>query len=123
MNQVSRLWDITAFLGNKPKLTVFLFVDGPYEETPREEEGQADVEKFFDDHLGASERDGMDKENLPSNLAELIIQVPSKIGSHSDSKSRNKDDDFEASSSEVNFSTDEGPIDQDPQQPGKWIDS
>lgn len=50
--------------------------DGPYGETPREEEGQADLERFFDDHLGASERDGMDKENLPSNLIEYVSLSP-----------------------------------------------
>lgn len=47
--------------------------DGPYGETPRDEEGQADLERFFDDHLGASERDGMDKENLPTNLAPVVL--------------------------------------------------
>lgn len=48
--------------------------DGPYGETPREEEGQADLERFFDDHLGASEREGMDKENLPSNQIETRVR-------------------------------------------------
>lgn len=51
-------------------------IDGPYDETPRDEDGQADLEKFFDDHLGASERDGMDKENLPTNLVPLIMRSP-----------------------------------------------
>lgn len=53
--------------------------DGPYEETPREQEGQADLERFFDDHLGASEKDGMDKENLPSNLVPLIAIAPREV--------------------------------------------
>lgn len=51
-------------------------IDGPYDETPRDEDGQADLERFFDDHLGASERDGMDKENLPTNLVPLIVRSP-----------------------------------------------
>lgn len=31
------------------------------------------MERFFDDHLGASEKEGMDKENLPSNLVETML--------------------------------------------------
>jgi hypothetical protein len=50
--------------------------DGPYDETPVEQEGQADLERFFDDHLGASDREGMDKENLPSNLVALLSAAP-----------------------------------------------
>lgn len=52
------------------------YIDGPYEETPREQEGQADLERFFDDHLGASEREGMDKENLPTNLVAQSVKPP-----------------------------------------------
>lgn len=58
--------------------------DGPYGETPREEEGQADLERFFDDHLGASERDGMDKENLPSNLVLHVSMRPPPVALASD---------------------------------------
>lgn len=53
--------------------------DGPYEETPVEQEGQADLERFFDDHLGASDRDGMDKENLPTNLVSLLSEPPQLV--------------------------------------------
>lgn len=53
--------------------------DGPYEETPVEKDGQADLERFFDDHLGASDRDGMDKENLPSNLVALLSEPPAPV--------------------------------------------
>lgn len=34
------------------------------------------MERFFDDHLGASERDGMDKENLPTNLVPIVLNNP-----------------------------------------------
>lgn len=37
------------------------------------------MEKFFDDHLGASEREGMDQENLPTNLVPLIMRRPNMI--------------------------------------------
>lgn len=50
-------------------------LDGPYDETPRDQEGQADLERFFDDHLGASDKDGMDKENLPTNLRPTIVSM------------------------------------------------
>lgn len=50
--------------------------EGSYDETPKDEEGQADLERFFDDHLGASERDGMDKENLPTNLVPFVVGAP-----------------------------------------------
>jgi hypothetical protein len=53
--------------------------DGPYDETPVEQEGQADLERFFDDHLGASDRDGMDKENLPTNLVSLLSEPPQSV--------------------------------------------
>lgn len=43
------------------------------------------MERFFDDHLGASERDGMDKENLPSNLIPIVFMNPQEVG---DSKIR-----------------------------------
>lgn len=56
-------------------LSLTSHLDGPYGESPREEEGQADLEKFFDDHLGASERDGMDKENLPSNIVPVLAPM------------------------------------------------
>jgi len=46
--------------------------DAAYEETPNDQDGQADLERFFDDHLGASDREGMDKENLPSNLVHQL---------------------------------------------------
>lgn len=56
-----------------------LFKDGPYGETPREEEGSADLERFFDDHLGASEKEGMDKENLPSNIVAQYLLNPKRL--------------------------------------------
>lgn len=33
------------------------------------------MERFFDDHLGASDKDGMDKENLPTNIVESIANM------------------------------------------------
>lgn len=50
--------------------------DEKYEETPADSESQAELERFFDDHLGASDRDGMDKENLPSNLVPIVSNDP-----------------------------------------------
>lgn len=61
--------------------------DAAYEETPNEQEGQADLERFFDDHLGASDREGMDKENLPSNLVHLLAEPASHLGDNQGSGS------------------------------------
>lgn len=74
-----RVWLIqfcVALTTNSPDARPELNPDGPYEETPVEREGQADLERFFDDHLGASDRDGMDKENLPTNLIASVSESP-----------------------------------------------
>lgn len=50
--------------------------DKSYEETPTEAKNQQDLEMFFDNHLGASDREGMDKENLPTNAVPFILENP-----------------------------------------------
>lgn len=54
--------------------------DGAYQETPRDQESQSDLERFFDDHLGASDKDGMDKENLPTNWSPVVVKATDATG-------------------------------------------
>lgn len=66
-------------------LTNLISTDGAYQETPRDQESQSDLERFFDDHLGASDKDGMDKENLPTNWSPVVVKATEAINNLKDS--------------------------------------